>query len=174
MIVAETVAAPSVTWYVTGDAVPEKTPVHAGVITGLFTPLQGVNVTTPEALTVYFPWPSTTKPDDAEPNVQFGATSPPAQNFTDETVNVLPVAALSLDRTLIVCAAPETPDDTSFPAAAGVAYAALTTPFVPTASVDAFDTSDVAAVLSVVEPEPPAVTVVEAIVFTPASSKRTL
>ena len=50
----------------------------------------------------------------------------------------------------------------------------FTTPLVPTANVDVFDTNDVAAVLSVVDPAPPPVTVVDAIVFTPTSAKRTL
>ena len=53
-------------------------------------------------------------------------------------------------------------------------YTEFTTPLVPTASVDVFDTNDVAAVLSVVEPEPPPVTVVDATVLKPESAKRTL
>ena len=52
--------------------------------------------------------------------------------------------------------------------------APFTTPLVPTANVDVFDTNDVAAVLSIVDPEPPPVTVVDAIVFTPVSANPTL
>jgi hypothetical protein len=51
---------------------------------------------------------------------------------------------------------------------------AFTTPLVPTANVDVFDTNDVAAVLSVVDPAPPPVTVVDATVRTPSSLNRTL
>lgn len=87
---------------------------------------------------------------------------------------MLPVAATSLALTLIICAAPTTPDDVSFDATAGVAYAPFTTPLVPTASVVTLEINDVAAVLSEVDPEPPDVTVVVAIVLTPESSNRAL
>lgn len=49
----------SVDWYVTAVAVPVNDPVHDGDITGVPTPVQGVNDTVvPD--TAYDPWPATT------------------------------------------------------------------------------------------------------------------
>jgi hypothetical protein len=50
----------SVDWYVTAVAVPVNAPEQAGVITGVFAPVHGVNVTVvPD--TAYDPCPDTTR-----------------------------------------------------------------------------------------------------------------
>lgn len=149
---------------------------QAGDITGLSAPAHGAKVTTPEAFTVYLPWPWTTNPDDAEPSVQFGADSPVAQNFTDDTVSVRPVPAVSFDNTLIVCAAPCTPDELSFVAFNANEYKAFTTAFVPTATAATFDraTPDVALVVPVVVPAEPDTTVALETVFVPDVGNPTL
>jgi hypothetical protein len=59
----------SLDWYVTADAVPVNAPVHAGDITGVFTPVHGVNVTV-VLETEYDPSPDTT----SDVAVQFGYT----------------------------------------------------------------------------------------------------
>ena len=96
------------------------------------------------------------------------------QNRIVGDVKFPPVDAPSFAFTSIACTAPCAPTEVSFDATVGVLNVAFTTPLVPTANVDVFDTNDVAAVLSVVDPAPPPVTVVDATVLTPTSSNRTL
>ena len=118
----------------------------------------------------YTPWLAT----DLVVNVQPDGGASIEQNRTVGEVKLFPVAAVSFAFTLMVWVAPTTPLEVSATATAGVMYVELTTPFVPTARVETFETSDVAAVLSLVEPEPPEATVVDATVCTPVSANRTL
>ena len=55
VIAADAVPEPSETWYLTAVACPAKAVVHGGLMAGVFEPLHGVKVTTPEAFTEYLP-----------------------------------------------------------------------------------------------------------------------
>lgn len=74
-----------VTWYARAAGVPEYTPVHAGDITGVLTPLHGVKVTTPvEVSNEYEPTPATT----TEVAVHVGTLCPEPHSRTVFVVNV--------------------------------------------------------------------------------------
>jgi hypothetical protein len=96
-----------VIWYVAGVAVPLNAPVH-DTPAGVFTPVQGVNVTTPvDVFTVYVPWPGTITLDA----VQFGELWPLEHSLMVDVVNVTPVApTTSFVSTFFDCAVPVTPD----------------------------------------------------------------
>ena len=71
----------------------------------------GTKVTVPSAFTVYVPWPLIVSVvalqlGTADSSTVGVAESSAPHNFTVVAFNVYPVAALSLDRGLMVCVAP--------------------------------------------------------------------